>query len=305
MALVLGIFAGWYGVTTPSQGEVAVVVERGMTAADVASTLRTQGVVRSSTVARAALVLSGKSSAIRPGTYRIDTNTSGTVFAVVAHIVSGDVLSTEKPVTIPEGSRGADIVAAVREAFPDGLFATTTPDFFDASIGFLFPDTYAVDVDTTPDVLRARMRERYEEKIASLRQDIAASGMSEKEVITFASLLEREGNSEETMRRIAGIIRNRLKQGMRLQLDAPLEFLLGKTSAELTQKDLALDSPYNTYRVEGLPPAPIANPGLVAIEAVLHPISSEYLFYLTAPGGTFYYAKTFAEHVKNKEKHLR
>lgn len=300
-----GLVASWYVVTTPSRGVVSLDVERGMTAADVADMLHEQGVVRSATVARAILLLSGKSGAIRAGTYRVDTETSGTIFAVAQHILSGDVLSTEKRVTIPEGSRGEDILAAVHEAFPGGLFATTTAAFFDDTIGFLFPDTYSVDVDTTPEMLRARMRERYEEQMASLRADIIASGMTEKQVITFASLLEREGNSEDAMRRIAGVIRNRLKQGMRLQLDAPLEFLLGKTSAELTQDDLALASPYNTYRVEGLPPAPIANPGRMAIEAVLHPISSDYLFYLTAPDGTFYYAKTFAEHIKNKEKYLR
>lgn len=304
IVLVAGSIGGWYLMATPSRGEVSIVIERGMSATDVAHTLKKQGVVRSSTLIRALLLLSGESGAIRAGTYRIDTETSGTVFSVTHHILSGDVLSTEKLITIPEGSRGEDILAAVREGFPDGLFATTTPAFFDRDIGFLFPNTYAVDVDTTPEVLRERMHAEYEKQIAPLRAQIAASGMTEKEVITFASLLEREGNSEDAMRRIAGIIHNRLKQGMRLQLDAPLEFLLGKTSAELTQKDLALVSPYNTYRVEGLPPAPIANPGLVAIEAVLHPITSQNLFYLSASDGTFYYAKTFEEHLKNKAKYL-
>jgi UPF0755 protein len=93
--------------------------------------------------------------------------------------------------------------------------------------------------------------------------------------------------------------------GMPLQVDAAFDYVLGKDSAELTQEDLSIDSPYNTYRFAGLPPAPIANPGLESIEAVLSPIDTDYLYYLTDNEGNFHYAKTFDEHKQNKLRYLR
>ncbi len=104
---------------------------------------------------------------------------------------------------------------------------------------------------------------------------------------------------------IAGILLNRLEKGMLLQVDAPFVYLLGKESKDLTVEDLKLDNPYNTYVYKGLPPGPIGNPGLQAIEAALSPTQNEYLFYLHDNDGDIHYAKTFAEHVKNKKNYLK
>jgi UPF0755 protein len=107
------------------------------------------------------------------------------------------------------------------------------------------------------------------------------------------------------MRLVSGILQNRLTENLPLQVDATFEYILGKTSAELTLDDLKMESPYNTYTNLGLPPTPIANPGLVAINAVLNPTPSDYFYYLTGSDGNFYYAKDFETHKKNKARYLR
>ena len=125
-----------------------------------------------------------------------------------------------------------------------------------------------------------------------------------EEVIVLASILEREARSEESMRMVAGILLKRMEIDMPLQVDAPFEYFISKSSAFLTYSDLALESPYNTYLNTGLPPTPIANPGLKSIRAVLNPIESDYLFYLTAPGGEFHYSRTYEEHKYKKDLYL-
>lgn len=294
-----------YVISVPSRGEISFRVASGATGSDVARILKENDIVRSSVVARIALTITGKSTAIKAGVYTIDTNLYKTIFSVAYSIVDGDSLHQSVLVTIQEGSRGGDIIAVLKNVLAQEMFQGVTPDTFDVYLGYLFPDTYAIDDTTTPEDFIKKMQNRYEEQIAPLREQIQKKRMTEREVVITASLLEKEANSEETMRMISGILRNRLERGMRLQLDAPLTFLFNKTSDELTQDDLSFDSPYNTYRYTGLPPTPIANPGLVAIKAVLDPIESDYLFYLTGSDGKFYYAKTFEEHVENKRKHLR
>ena len=122
----------------------------------------------------------------------------------------------------------------------------------------------------------------------------------------MASIIEREatGNQEE-MQIVSGILWKRIREGMRLQVDAPFMYTLGKRSDELTLKDLASDSPYNTYRKKGLTPTPIGNPGIQAIYAALNPIESSYYFYLHDSRGTIHYAKDHDGHIRNKNQYLR
>ena len=125
------------------------------------------------------------------------------------------------------------------------------------------------------------------------------------DTLTTASILEREANGTEDIKIISGILQNRLNKNMPLQVDAPFYYLLGKESSELTQADLKIKSPYNTYINKGLPPAPIGNPGLKAIEAAVYPTKTDYLYYLHDINGVVHYAKTHSEHVKNKQLYLK
>jgi UPF0755 protein len=149
------------------------------------------------------------------------------------------------------------------------------------------------------------MQNTYEERLTPLREQIATSGYTEKEIITLASIIEREANSETSMRMVSGVLHNRLSIDMALQVDAVFEYAIGRGSAELTESDLLLDSPYNTYTRAGFPPTPIGNPGMVAILAALNPIQHNYLYYLTGTDGEFYYAETFDRHRQNKARYLR
>jgi UPF0755 protein len=212
---------------------------------------------------------------------------------------------------------GSDSDHGVRMTFPEGYsvhdFDRFTLNRFEQSDthallpleGTLFPDTYFVAPDESLESLVARMQRHYEETIDPLRQRMSERGYSEEEVIIFASILEREANDEASMRMVAGILENRLKADMPLQVDAVFEYYTGKGSADLTLEDLQNDTPYNTYTNLGLPPEPIGNPGLMAIEAVLNPTPSSYYYYLTGNDGNFYYAETFEGHKVNKERYLR
>ncbi len=137
------------------------------------------------------------------------------------------------------------------------------------------------------------------------RGTIAASGLTEAEVIVLASIIEREANDAESMGMVSGILQNRLRDGMPLQADASIEYILDKPLEELTPADLKVDSPYNTYLNKGLPPTAIGNPGAISIGAVLDPTPSDYYFYITGNDGVFYYATTYNDHKRNIARYLR
>jgi UPF0755 protein len=142
-------------------------------------------------------------------------------------------------------------------------------------------------------------------KTESLNEEISKSKRSLKEIIIMASLIEKEARGEEDRFIISGILWKRIEKGIPLQVDAPFLYILGKESSELTISDLSTNSPFNTYRYKGLPPAPIGNPGLESIKASLRPTTSPYLYYLHDKNGNIYYAKTYDEHKQNIKKYLK
>ena len=135
--------------------------------------------------------------------------------------------------------------------------------------------------------------------------DIAASGHSFSDIIIMASLIEREARRSEDRRMVAGVLWNRIKKGMPLQVDAVFGYIYGRTTYSPSFDDLKIDSPYNTYKYAGLPAGPICNPGLDAIEAALHPAETKYLYYLTGRDGLMRYATTYALHKANIAKYLQ
>jgi len=172
--------------------------------------------------------------------------------------------------------------------------------------GYLFPDTYFFPPDITPEGVVKIMKENFETKVRpELRDEILRQGKDFDEVIIMASLIEKEAADIEDAKIISDILWRRLEIGMGLQVDATLTYITGKPSHLLTEEDLAIDSPYNTYKYRGLPLAPIANPGLDAIKAAIFPEESPYLFYLHDKKSEPHYARTFEEHILNKQKYLR
>ena len=178
--------------------------------------------------------------------------------------------------------------------------------------GYLFPDTYRFFQDASADEIITKMLENFDRKLTpKMRADIAAQGKSIFQIVTMASIIEKEApidyatGDNYDARVISGIFWNRLKTGQALQSCATLAYALGENKPQYSEADTKVDSPFNTYLNHGLPPAPIANPGILAIEAAIYPVASDYNFFLT-PSGTkkIIFSKTYQEHLINKQKYL-
>jgi len=235
---------------------------------------------------------------IQAGTYRFPEKLSNR--EVLEAITSGDYTLPDDIVTFPEGFR----IDNMHEYLPK-RFENENVSEYRKHEGYLFPDTYFIGKESSLDDLVALMRKTFDVRTEELKPEINRSQLSLHEIVTLASILEREANDEQSMRIVVGILLTRLEIGMALQVDATFEYLLGKKSNELTEEDLEIDSPFNTYTNRGLPPAPIANPGLIALRAVLSPIETDYLYYLSDDSGEFHYSETFEKHKENKLKYLR
>lgn len=207
-------------------------------------------------------------------------------------------------ITLVEGERASVFAARIEPLLP-AFTITEFVELAEAVEGKLFPETYFVPSTFTAQEMFDLLTATYVEQMATYQFSIAAHDLSESEVIILASIIEREANTKESKRMVASILLQRLRIGMPLQADASIEYVLGKPLNELTPDDLDIDTPYNTYLYRGLPPTPIGNPGLDAIEAVLDPLETNYLFYITGTDGNFYYAVTYDEHQRNIAKHLR
>ena len=212
-------------------------------------------------------------------------------------------------VTIPEGWRVEEIAMNVAKELnvPEKEFLAVAKE------GYMFPDTYSIPQDATAGAVAKILTDTFYEKVTpQMTADAKKAGLSLSSVVILASLVEREGKTNQDRPVIAGILLNRLNQDWPLQVDATLQYILGYQSQEkswwkkeLTNADKTIDSPYNTYMHAGLPPAPIANPGIDALNAVIYPTKTEYMFYIHDSKGTAHYAKTIEEHEKNVADYLR
>jgi len=194
------------------------------------------------------------------------------------------------------------------EEFP---FLKDKPKYYSLE-GYLFPDTYRIYASSTVKDAVVKMLDNFGKKLTpKMRADIKAQGKTIYEIVTMASIVEKEATIDNfngdnrDARLIAGIFWRRLKYGQALQSDATLSYVLGDTNASHSGAELENKSPYNTYKYPGLPPGPICNPGLVALQAAIYPLSSDYNYFLTAPDKKVYYARTYAEHLSNKYKYLK
>jgi len=172
--------------------------------------------------------------------------------------------------------------------------------------GYLFPDTYFIDPETiTPQILFNRMLNNFENKLdSSLRSEIAQQGYSIHQIVTMASLIEKESRSVDEKSIISGILWKRLDESMALGVDATVRYALNKWTGALSISDLETDSPYNTRINGGLPPGPISNFSYESLKAAIMPVETDYYFYLHDNDGIIHYAKTNEDHVQNKQKYL-
>jgi UPF0755 protein len=319
--VALGLAAWMYtGVDRPYKGyasaEQFVEIPQGARSAAIARRLVDAGVVRDTTTFRIALWVSGQGRHLQAGEYRFDQPV--TARQVVSKIARGDVYVV--PITFPEGLTIRQMGAIWEEkgfgTAPDfsraaknvELIASLDGDARDLE-GYLFPDTYTLPRKTTPDQLVARMVAGFEKALTPSIQGAAeARGLSIRQLVTLASIVEKETGKTAERPLIAAVYWNRLKLGMGLQCDPTVIYALdraGRYNGNLTREDLQFDSPYNTYRYSGLPPGPIASPGRASLEAAAHPADVSYLYFVSRNDGTHAFATTLEEHNRNVEQFQR
>jgi len=301
--MALSLFALFYAnmprASFPAGEEISIPPGASLTY--IAAIFDEEKVVRSAFLFRTVVSYLGGESSIHAGTHIFPEPL--TTIGVAKALIAQETSVPPVRITIPEGSTLAEFDAIITAALPH--IKAGTIEAMVGKEGVLFPETYFFGEEATAEEVITTLREEREEELSKLTGEIEAHELSQDEIIVLASILEREANDEVSMRMVAGILLDRLKIGMALQVDATLYYLLGKESAELTSEDLEIDSSFNTYLYPGLPPSPIGSPGHMAIMAVLNPTPSPYLYYLTDSEGNFYYAETFEQHKDNKIKYLR
>ena len=290
-----------------------VVIAEGSGVGSIADQLYRQGVLKHPTALRLLALLRGASSQLHAGEYVFPAHQSAD--AILRRLLIGGVAPYAR-VTIPEGFTARQIAQRLAAAglgddrTYERLFLHT-PLTIDGQRtvnmeGFLFPDTYEFDRHASPRENAARMVAEF---VRMLPPDAAKRartlGMTVPQVVTVASLIEREAKVDGERALMAGIYYHRLRMGMPLEVDATIEYALPAHHAVLTYHDLAVGSPYNTYRHGGLPPTPIANPGLASLRAAFEPQASPFLYYVYRGQGHHAFARTLAEQQANVARYLK
>ena len=278
---------------------------------DVGARLQHEGVIRSAFAFEVGIHRWGLAGKLQAGYYRLAPTMSA---REIAEVIASGKQATEK-VTFPEGftikqmaerldktglcSEQDFLAAAVPTNASDVPLPTGNSLSAQSVEGYLFPATYVFEYGTEPAALVRQMAEAFRSRvIEGMAGDLARSHYMLHEVVTVASMIEREARVERDRPLIASVIYNRLRKGMPLQIDATVLYALGEHKERVTLKDLEVDSPFNTYDRKGLPPHPICNPGEASIHAALRPARTDYLFYVAKPNGSHVFTRTYEEHLK-------
>lgn len=285
----------------PDSLPIVIDIQKGSSLQTVTEQLDDAGVIRSALVFRSSMIFGGLESSIKTGQY---TFSKPIIMAeVIERLVKGKYEYIPERLIIREGEGSDTVIQSMYKQFPKLATSSVMVEFKNRE-GKIFPETYLFAPFASLEEILGAIDEEYEKRIAKFRPDIASSSYSEEQILTIASILEREVPVKKDMKMVSGIIYNRLKAGMPLQMDSTLGYFTGKASLELTTEDLKLESPYNTYINKGLPPGPIGNPGEESLDAALHPEKHSYIFFLSDADGVNHYAKTYAEHLANRKKYL-
>ena len=301
-----------------NKGLSRVVILRGESVKDISRQLEQAGLIKNASVFRAYVRLSHAASSLQAGVY--DVQRGAKISEMVSQFKRGDVVRSTVKVTVPEGytvMQIGDRLAAnhvcSKQAFLKAVQEGTFTQWFVSSLpkskdiksrfeGYLFPDTYEfVQGEAAHDVVNTMLQD-FQEHIdaANVTHTLKDERAALPALITEASLIEKEAKVESDRPLIASVIQNRLKKNMKLQIDATIQYILGHREI-VTDKDLKVKDPYNTYLYYGLPPGPIASPGLTSIMAALHPAKSTYLYYVAKydGSGASYFSSTEAQHLRN------
>lgn len=294
--------------------EQFVELPSGLGTRAIGDRLVASGVMRDQLTFRAALWVSGDARRLQAGEYRFDR--AMTPLEVIDKIARGDVLVVN--LAFPEGltivemarvfeSRGFGPRSAFIEAAKDPTPIRALDPVASDLEGYLFPDTYPLSRHADAAKLVRLMTARFEEAFTPALQTAAkARGLSVRQAVTLASLVEKETSRPDERPSVAAVYGNRLRIGMGLQCDPTVIYALsraGRYTGNLRRADLLFDSPYNTYRYPGLPPGPIASPGLASLAAAVHPADVDFLYFVSRNDGSHEFARTLNEHNRNVQQY--
>lgn len=309
--------SGLKAVSTGGQAEQKeIIIAKGSSLKTIAKTLEKENVIKNSLVFEIYCKLNKTAAKMKAGKYQLSN--AMTVAEIVDKIASGKALISTVHFTIPEGFNLEQIIARISETGvvdKDDILSALSSTTFDYDFvkeipdrekkleGYLFPDTYEVYKDATAEEFIDKMLRQFDAVFTDAYKSRAKElNMTVDQVITLASIIEREAKHEDERKTISAVFHNRLKKGMMLQSCATVQYLLKEQKEVLTYKDLEIDSPYNTYKNAGLPPGPIASPGRMSIEAALYPEDVDYLYFVATEDGSHVFTKTYNEHLNAQNK---
>lgn len=293
--ILIGGFWVWQGIYYPvnpdSDETVIFLVKKGEGAREISINLKEQGLIRYDFLFRVYVLFKEVGRDLKAGEYELSRAMA--IPEIVNKLASGDRI--KKMITIIEGWTVKDIANYLEvEELDPGLE------------GYLFPDTYEISPEDGIEEIVEKMLDNFDKKLTSeLREEISSQGKTVHEIVTMASLLEKEVRTFEDKKIVAGILWKRLESNMLLQVDATIVYITGRKTTKILKEELRIDSPYNTYKYKGLPLGPISNPGLESILAAIYPQESQDLYYLSTPEGETIFSRTLKEHNTAKAKYLK
>ena len=302
--LIIGIAWWMNGISAVNKNDTNAklfVVGNGQGVRAIAKNLKNEGIIKDQVVFFLLTKQLGIDNKVQAGSFRLSPSMSASEIANALTHGTEDIW-----ITIPEGMRAGEIADILEQTMPN--YDVSWEEILEENEGYLFPDTYLLPREATIETIVNTMRETFDTKYETL--DTSNSSLSKLEIITLASLIEREAKLDEDRPLVSSVINNRLNAGMKLDIDATLQYILGYQEDQkrwwkngLTNQDKEINSPFNTYIVIGLPPAPISNPGLTSLKAAINPAESPYFYYITDQNGKNRYAETLAGHNSNIEKY--
>ncbi len=305
---------------------LSVTIPAGSSASEIADILAESGVTKSTFLPKALMYISGSHKKMQAGTFYIPKGTS--LFGVLRDLTQ--LQYQERQITLLEGwnlrditnylvkekvAQRASVVAAMgtpattksmgRDWSKEFPVLLSKPKYLSLE-GFIFPDTYRLEINASAEDVTRKTLQNFDKKLTpALRLEIAKQRKTVFEIITMASILEREVRGYADKQLVSDLFWRRIARGMGLEADSTVNYATGKSLPGVTYEDLKITSLWNTYKYQGLPSGPISNPGLDSIKAAIYPKSNAYWYFLTPPDGRVIYSKTFDEHINNKNKYLK
>ena len=284
-----------------SDVKTTFLIKKGEKVKEIANNLERKNLIKSAFLFQIYILIKGEAGKLQAGSYELSSSMN--IPKIASYFVSGKTI--KEKITIIEGWDLNDI-----GNYLDKKNIVSKKDFVEYGIknkleGYLFPDTYEICPKSNVAEIANKMVVNFNRKLTpKLREEIAKKNKTIAEVITMASLIEKEAKDFNDKKIVSGILWKRLKYGIPLQVDATINYITGKKGLKITKEETKIDSRYNTYKYKGLPPGPICNPGLESIIAAIEPQKSPNLYYLSDSNGKIYFSKTLKEHNIKKDKYI-